>query len=161
MPSALCCAQWLPVSVAFIPVECVSEGSPARLGQACGRFLSHHPTVQSCRPRLRGATSGPQGSLESAPTCQTLAFQMLSHANHADHLIFFFKIIIFMFRSVVSSLDSPAKVSSMEKKLLIKSKELQDSQDKCHKVSISTAGLRPCSRILQSIYAEGSAGGHC
>ncbi|XP_036020658.1 citron Rho-interacting kinase isoform X18 [Mus musculus] len=36
--------------------------------------------------------------------------------------------------SVVSSLDSPAKVSSMEKKLLIKSKELQDSQDKCHKM---------------------------
>ncbi|XP_032510005.1 citron Rho-interacting kinase isoform X7 [Phocoena sinus] len=36
--------------------------------------------------------------------------------------------------SVVSSLDSPAKTSSMEKKLLIKSKELQDSQDKCHKM---------------------------
>ncbi|DAA20747.1 TPA: citron (rho-interacting, serine/threonine kinase 21) [Bos taurus] len=35
---------------------------------------------------------------------------------------------------VVSSLDSPAKTSSMEKKLLIKSKELQDSQDKCHKM---------------------------
>ncbi|ERE74494.1 citron Rho-interacting kinase isoform 2 [Cricetulus griseus] len=35
--------------------------------------------------------------------------------------------------SVVSGLDSPAKTSSMEKKLLIKSKELQDSQDKCHK----------------------------
>uniref|UniRef100_A0A8C2RKE1 Citron Rho-interacting kinase n=1 Tax=Capra hircus TaxID=9925 RepID=A0A8C2RKE1_CAPHI len=34
--------------------------------------------------------------------------------------------------SVVSSLDSPT--SSMEKKLLIKSKELQDSQDKCHKM---------------------------
>ncbi|GAB1290070.1 Citron Rho-interacting kinase [Apodemus speciosus] len=36
--------------------------------------------------------------------------------------------------SVVSGLDSPAKISSMEKKLLIKSKELQDSQDKCHKM---------------------------
>ncbi|XP_038292825.1 citron Rho-interacting kinase isoform X11 [Canis lupus baileyi] len=36
--------------------------------------------------------------------------------------------------SIVSSLDSPAKTSSMEKKLLIKSKELQDSQDKCHKM---------------------------
>ncbi|XP_077016100.1 citron Rho-interacting kinase isoform X6 [Tamandua tetradactyla] len=36
--------------------------------------------------------------------------------------------------SVLSSLDSPAKTSSMEKKLLIKSKELQDSQDKCHKM---------------------------
>ncbi|XP_053938128.1 citron Rho-interacting kinase isoform X3 [Cuculus canorus] len=36
--------------------------------------------------------------------------------------------------SVFSSVDSPAKVSSMEKKLLIKSKELQDAQDKCHKM---------------------------
>lgn len=73
---------------------------------------------------------------------------------------FFFLIIIFTFRSVVSGLDSPAKTSSMEKKLLIKSKELQDSQDKCHKVFISAAGLRPCSRILPPIYAKGSAGGH-
>ncbi|XP_038618358.1 citron Rho-interacting kinase isoform X3 [Tachyglossus aculeatus] len=30
--------------------------------------------------------------------------------------------------------DSPAKISSMEKKLLLKSKELQDTQDKCHKM---------------------------
>ncbi|XP_069727368.1 citron Rho-interacting kinase isoform X5 [Phaenicophaeus curvirostris] len=36
--------------------------------------------------------------------------------------------------SAFSSVDSPAKVSSMEKKLLIKSKELQDAQDKCHKM---------------------------
>ncbi|XP_077691628.1 citron Rho-interacting kinase isoform X2 [Eretmochelys imbricata] len=36
--------------------------------------------------------------------------------------------------SVVSVLDSPAKISSMEKKLLLKSKELQDTQDKCHKM---------------------------
>ncbi|XP_072456396.1 citron Rho-interacting kinase [Notamacropus eugenii] len=36
--------------------------------------------------------------------------------------------------SVVSGLDSPAKINSMEKKLLIKSKELQDTQDKCHKM---------------------------
>ncbi|NXG52396.1 CTRO kinase, partial [Psilopogon haemacephalus] len=36
--------------------------------------------------------------------------------------------------SVFSSLDSPAKVSSMEKKLLLKSKELQEVQDKCHKM---------------------------
>ncbi|XP_075574879.1 citron Rho-interacting kinase isoform X2 [Pelecanus crispus] len=36
--------------------------------------------------------------------------------------------------SVFSSVDSPAKVSSMEKKLLLKSKELQDAQDKCHKM---------------------------
>ncbi|XP_065594907.1 citron Rho-interacting kinase isoform X6 [Cyrtonyx montezumae] len=36
--------------------------------------------------------------------------------------------------SVLSSVDSPVKVSSMEKKLLLKSKELQDAQDKCHKM---------------------------
>uniref|UniRef100_A0A8C8SYH7 Citron Rho-interacting kinase n=1 Tax=Pelusios castaneus TaxID=367368 RepID=A0A8C8SYH7_9SAUR len=36
--------------------------------------------------------------------------------------------------SVVLGLDSPAKISSMEKKLLLKSKELQDTQDKCHKM---------------------------
>ncbi|KFP94209.1 Citron Rho-interacting kinase, partial [Haliaeetus albicilla] len=36
--------------------------------------------------------------------------------------------------SVFSSVDSPAKISSMEKKLLLKSKELQDAQDKCHKM---------------------------
>ncbi|KFQ72537.1 Citron Rho-interacting kinase, partial [Phaethon lepturus] len=36
--------------------------------------------------------------------------------------------------SVFSSVDSPAKVSSMEKKLLLKSKELQDAQEKCHKM---------------------------
>ncbi|XP_015672958.1 citron Rho-interacting kinase isoform X1 [Protobothrops mucrosquamatus] len=32
------------------------------------------------------------------------------------------------------SLDSPAKISSMEKKVLFKSKELQDTQAKCHKM---------------------------
>ncbi|KAM9331115.1 citron Rho-interacting kinase [Gastrophryne carolinensis] len=36
--------------------------------------------------------------------------------------------------SFVSVLDSPAKTSSMEKKLILKSKELQDTQDKCHKM---------------------------
>ncbi|XP_010119778.1 PREDICTED: citron Rho-interacting kinase isoform X2 [Chlamydotis macqueenii] len=36
--------------------------------------------------------------------------------------------------SVFSSVDSPAKVSSMEKKLILKSKELQEAQDKCHKM---------------------------
>ncbi|XP_077150921.1 citron Rho-interacting kinase isoform X2 [Ranitomeya variabilis] len=36
--------------------------------------------------------------------------------------------------SIVSGLDSPAKASSMEKKLFHKSKELQDTQDKCHKM---------------------------
>lgn len=59
--------------------------------------------------------------------------------------------------SVVSGLDSPAKTSSMEKKLLIKSKELQDSQDKCHKVFTSATGLPPCFRTLPSLYAKGAA----
>ncbi|XP_075424502.1 citron Rho-interacting kinase isoform X6 [Ascaphus truei] len=36
--------------------------------------------------------------------------------------------------SIVSGLESPAKASSMEKKLFLKSKELQDTQDKCHKM---------------------------
>ncbi|NXL31165.1 CTRO kinase, partial [Glaucidium brasilianum] len=36
--------------------------------------------------------------------------------------------------SIFSSVDSPVKASSMEKKLLLKSKELQDAQDKCHKM---------------------------
>ncbi|KAM4648890.1 citron Rho-interacting kinase isoform 2-T2 [Amazona ochrocephala] len=36
--------------------------------------------------------------------------------------------------SVFSSVDSPVKVSSMENKLLLKSKELQDAQDKCYKM---------------------------
>uniref|UniRef100_A0A6J0V6Z9 Citron Rho-interacting kinase n=1 Tax=Pogona vitticeps TaxID=103695 RepID=A0A6J0V6Z9_9SAUR len=31
-------------------------------------------------------------------------------------------------------LDSPVKINSMESKLLLKSKELQDTQDKCHKM---------------------------
>ncbi|KYO31722.1 citron Rho-interacting kinase isoform F [Alligator mississippiensis] len=42
--------------------------------------------------------------------------------------------------SVVPSLDSPAKISSMEKKLLLKSKELQDTQDKCHKKNCEFPG---------------------
>ncbi|NWH55883.1 CTRO kinase, partial [Geococcyx californianus] len=58
--------------------------------------------------------------------------------------------------SVFSSVDSPAKVSSMEKKLLIKSKELQDAQDKCHKVFIYAIGHLHCSRNLQPLYVQGS-----
>lgn len=85
--------------------------------------------------------------------CLTGACQAHLPAGHPDTGFL-------LLRSVVSSLDSPAKASSMEKKLLIKSKELQDSQDKCHKVFISAAGLPPCSRILPSIYAKGAAGGH-
>ncbi|XP_076867854.1 LOW QUALITY PROTEIN: citron Rho-interacting kinase [Brachyhypopomus gauderio] len=36
--------------------------------------------------------------------------------------------------SVAAGLNSPAKTNSMEKKLHLKSKELQDTQDKCHKM---------------------------
>lgn len=39
-------------------------------------------------------------------------------------------------RSVAAGLNSPAKSNSMEKKLQLKSKELQDTQDKCHKVGL-------------------------
>lgn len=60
------------------------------------------------------------------------------------------------FRSVFSSVDSPAKVSSMEKKLLLKSKELQDAQDKCHKVFIYAIGHLHCSRNLQPLCVQGS-----
>lgn len=60
------------------------------------------------------------------------------------------------FRSVFSSVDSPAKVSSMEKTLLLKSKELQDAQDKCHKVFIYAVGHTHCSRNLQPLYVQGS-----
>lgn len=60
------------------------------------------------------------------------------------------------FRSVFSSVDSPVKVSSMEKKLLLKSKELQDAQDKCHKVFIYAVDRLHCSRNLQPLYVQGS-----
>lgn len=40
MSSALCCAQWPLVSVGSIPVECVSGGSPARLGCAWSAHVS-------------------------------------------------------------------------------------------------------------------------
>uniref|UniRef100_A0A8C5G4U1 non-specific serine/threonine protein kinase n=1 Tax=Gouania willdenowi TaxID=441366 RepID=A0A8C5G4U1_GOUWI len=36
--------------------------------------------------------------------------------------------------SALASVNSPAKTNSMEKKLHLKSKELQDTQDKCHKM---------------------------
>lgn len=43
---------------------------------------------------------------------------------------------VVIFRSVSAGLNSPAKANSMEKKLHLKSKELQETQDKCHKVKI-------------------------
>uniref|UniRef100_H3BGN6 Citron Rho-interacting kinase n=1 Tax=Latimeria chalumnae TaxID=7897 RepID=H3BGN6_LATCH len=44
--------------------------------------------------------------------------------------------------SVTAGLDSPAKTSSMEKKFLLKSKELQDTQDKCHKMEQEVTHLQ-------------------
>lgn len=38
MSNACCCAQWLLVSAVSIPVECIREGSQARLSCACSRF---------------------------------------------------------------------------------------------------------------------------
>lgn len=43
-------------------------------------------------------------------------------------------VVLCVVRSVGAGLNSPAKTNSMEKKLHLKSKELQDTQDKCHKV---------------------------
>lgn len=45
-------------------------------------------------------------------------------------------VYVVVIRSVSAGLNSPAKVNSMEKKLHLKSKELQETQDKCHKVKI-------------------------
>lgn len=40
-----------------------------------------------------------------------------------------------------AGLNSPAKTNSMEKKLHLKGRELQETQDKCHKVRIFLLGL--------------------
>lgn len=51
-----------------------------------------------------------------------------------------------VFRSVSAGLNSPAKTNSMEKKLHLKSRELQETQDKCHKVRMFLQG--PCHRFV-------------
>lgn len=43
---------------------------------------------------------------------------------------------VIVLRSVSAGLNSPAKANSIEKKLHLKSKELQETQDKCHKVRV-------------------------
>lgn len=50
---------------------------------------------------------------------------------------------VVVFRSVSAGLNSPAKTNSMEKKLHLKSRELQETQDKCHKVRMFLQGLAP------------------
>lgn len=42
---------------------------------------------------------------------------------------------VVVLRSVSAGLNSPAKTNSIGKKLHLKSRELQETQDKCHKVS--------------------------
>uniref|UniRef100_A0A4W3HT81 non-specific serine/threonine protein kinase n=1 Tax=Callorhinchus milii TaxID=7868 RepID=A0A4W3HT81_CALMI len=44
--------------------------------------------------------------------------------------------------SVSSLMDSPAKNNSLEKKLLLKNKELQETQDKCHKMDQEVTHLQ-------------------
>ncbi|XP_067861727.1 citron Rho-interacting kinase isoform X2 [Heptranchias perlo] len=44
--------------------------------------------------------------------------------------------------SVTSLMDSPAKTNSLEKKLLLKNKELQETQDKCHKMDQDVTHLQ-------------------
>ncbi|KAM8961552.1 citron Rho-interacting kinase isoform 2-T2 [Pelodytes ibericus] len=66
--------------------------------------------------------------------------QLISAGFSGEHLPFvgfsFIKALSAFTKSesIVSGLDSPAKTSSMEKKLFNKSKELLDTQDKCHKM---------------------------
>ncbi|CAB1353973.1 unnamed protein product [Coregonus sp. 'balchen'] len=53
--------------------------------------------------------------------------------------------------SVTSGLNSPAKTSSMEKKLHIKSKELQETQDKCHKMEQEISRFQRKMTDLESV----------
>lgn len=46
------------------------------------------------------------------------------------------------YRLPAAGLNSPAKTNSMEKKLQVKSKELQETQDKCHKVFVPVSAER-------------------
>ncbi|XP_051777549.1 citron rho-interacting kinase isoform X2 [Erpetoichthys calabaricus] len=56
--------------------------------------------------------------------------------------------------SVVTGLDSPAKTSSMEKRLQLKSKELQDTQDKCHKMEQEISRFQRKLTELESVLKE-------
>uniref|UniRef100_A0A8C7NW22 non-specific serine/threonine protein kinase n=1 Tax=Oncorhynchus mykiss TaxID=8022 RepID=A0A8C7NW22_ONCMY len=53
--------------------------------------------------------------------------------------------------SVASGLNSPAKTNSMEKKLHIKSKELQETQDKCHKMEQEISRFQRKMTDLESV----------
>ncbi|XP_039517455.1 citron rho-interacting kinase isoform X2 [Pimephales promelas] len=56
--------------------------------------------------------------------------------------------------SVGAGLHSPAKTNSMEKKLHIKSKELQDTQDKCHKMEQEISRFQRKMTDLESVLQQ-------
>ncbi|KAJ8414747.1 hypothetical protein AAFF_G00022700 [Aldrovandia affinis] len=56
--------------------------------------------------------------------------------------------------SVASGLNSPAKTNSLEKKLHIKSKELQEAQDKCHKMEQEISRVQRKMSDLESVLQE-------
>ncbi|XP_056122653.1 citron rho-interacting kinase isoform X6 [Rhinichthys klamathensis goyatoka] len=56
--------------------------------------------------------------------------------------------------SVGAGLNSPAKTNSMEKKLHIKSKELQDTQDKCHKMEQEISRFQRKMTDLESVLQQ-------
>uniref|UniRef100_A0A8C2G8I3 Citron rho-interacting serine/threonine kinase a n=1 Tax=Cyprinus carpio TaxID=7962 RepID=A0A8C2G8I3_CYPCA len=57
-------------------------------------------------------------------------------------------------RSVGAGLNSPAKTNSMEKKLHLKSKELQDTQDKCHKMEQEISRFQRKMTDLESVLQQ-------
>ncbi|XP_058850206.1 citron Rho-interacting kinase-like isoform X2 [Acipenser ruthenus] len=56
--------------------------------------------------------------------------------------------------SVATGLDSPAKTNSMEKKFHLKSKELQDTQDKCHKMEQEISRFQRKMSELESVLKD-------
>ncbi|XP_031433366.1 citron rho-interacting kinase isoform X3 [Clupea harengus] len=56
--------------------------------------------------------------------------------------------------SVAAGLNSPAKTNSMEKKLHIKSKELQETQDKCHKMEQEISRFQRKMTDLESVLQQ-------
>ncbi|XP_062844335.1 citron Rho-interacting kinase isoform X1 [Trichomycterus rosablanca] len=56
--------------------------------------------------------------------------------------------------AVAAGLNSPAKSNSMEKKLQLKSKELQDTQDKCHKMEQEISRFQRKMTDLESVLQQ-------
>nr|XP_055054217.1 citron rho-interacting kinase isoform X5 [Misgurnus anguillicaudatus] len=56
--------------------------------------------------------------------------------------------------SVAAGLNSPAKTNSMEKKLHLKNKELQDTQDKCHKMEQEISRFQRKMTDLESVLQQ-------